>query len=184
GYLDDYKWDYNLVQSDEVNAWAMPGGKIVVYSGLLPVTQSETGLAVVMGHELAHALLNHGQRRMSQEQLKQVVGQGGSAALSGTKYGRIFNQAYGVGTELGVMLPYSRKFETQADELGLTLMAIAGYNPEEGVNLWKRMAESGGQEPPEFLSTHPSNQSRIKNISEKAADAKKTAKKFGVTSFK
>lgn len=184
GYLKNYKWEYHLVKSDEVNAWCMPGGKIVVYSGILPITQDEAGLAVVLGHEVSHALLNHGQRRMSQSELQQIGSLAGNVALSNTKYGDIFNQAYGVGTQLGVMLPYSRKFESQADKLGLTLMAIAGYDPSAAVQLWERMSQQGGQEPPEFLSTHPSNQTRINKIRNLVPEAKSTAKKFGVTSFK
>ncbi len=184
GYLKDYKWEYHLVKSNQVNAWCMPGGKIVVYTGILPITKDEAGLAVVLGHEVSHALLNHGQRRMSQEQIQGMVGQVGSEALSNTEYGEIFNKAYGVGTKLGVTLPYSRKFETQADKLGLDLMAVAGYDPSVAVSLWQRMSQNGGQQPPEFLSTHPSNQTRINNIQGWVDAAKATARKFGVTQFK
>lgn len=185
GYLKDYKWEYNLVQDDAVNAWCMPGGKIVVYTGILPITQDEAGLAVVMGHEVAHALANHGQRKMSQAQLQQLGAVAGNLALKDEDDKKLFNAAYGVGTQLGISLPYSRKFESQADNIGLKLMAIAGYDPNVAVKLWQRMdAKSGGNKPPEFLSTHPANKTRIANIQEEIPEAKATAKKYGVTSFK
>lgn len=183
-YLEDYKWEYHLLKSDQVNAWCMPGGKIAVYSGILPITQDEAGLAVVLGHEVSHALLNHSQRQVSQNKVTQLIGQGGSAALSGTDYGQLFNQLYGVGTQLGITLPYSRKFENQADELGLKLMAIAGYDPGVATEFWNRMNQQGGNAPPEFLSTHPSGQSRIQNLKEHISEAKDLAKRFGVHSFK
>ncbi|MDT0293836.1 M48 family metallopeptidase [Mesonia ostreae] len=189
GYLDDYRWEYNLVRDDQVNAWCMPGGKIVVYTGILPITQDETGLAVVMGHEVAHALANHGQQRMSAGQLQQVgavaTAVGTQAAGVDEETGALFNTLYGVGSQVGVMLPFSRSHETEADKIGLTIMAIAGYNPDEAAKLWQRMkANSGGQGPPEILSTHPSNDTRINNLSQWAASAKAEARKFGVTSFK
>lgn len=183
-YLKDYDWEYHLINSEQVNAWCMPGGKIAVYTGILPITKSEAGLAAVMGHEVSHALLNHGQRRMSQDQITQLAGVAGSAAFKDPKNAQLFNQAFGLGTQLGVALPYGRKFENQADDLGVKLMAIAGYNPEAAVHLWERMSQSGGAQPPEFLSTHPSNQSRINNISKQVEDAKALARKFGVTQFK
>ena len=189
GYLDDYRWEYNLVRDDQVNAWCMPGGKIVVYTGILPITQDETGLAVVMGHEVAHALANHGQQRMSAGQLQQVgavaTAVGTQAAGVDAETGALFNTLYGVGSQVGVMLPFSRSHETEADKIGLTIMAIAGYNPDEAARLWQRMkANSGGQGPPEILSTHPSNDTRINNLTQWAAGAKAEARKFGVTSFK
>lgn len=183
-YLKDYKWEYHLINSDQVNAWCMPGGKIAVYTGILPVTKTEAGLAVVMGHEVSHALLNHGQQKMSQDQISQLLGMAGTAAFKTEQAKQIFAQAYGVGSTLGVALPYSRKYENEADELGLILMAMAGYDPAAGVELWQRMSELGGQAPPEFLSTHPSNQSRINNISRQVENAKNVARKFGVTQFK
>lgn len=183
-YLRDYQWAYNLIESDQVNAWCMPGGKIAVYTGLLPITKSEAGLAVVLGHEVSHALLNHGQRRMSQAQISQAVGEIGGAAMGSAQSKELFDVAFGLGSQLGVALPYSRKFETEADELGLKLMAIAGYDPSEAVRLWERMSQSGGQEPLEFLSTHPSNNSRITNISKHVEEAKQVGRKFGVTQFK
>ncbi|MEZ4875537.1 MAG: M48 family metallopeptidase [Flavobacteriaceae bacterium] len=186
GYLNDYQWEYNLVDSPEVNAWCMPGGKIVVYTGILPITQDEAGLAAVMGHEVAHALANHGQQRMSAGQLQAIGAVAGNIALSkDPKNQQIFNQAYGIGTTVGVMLPFSRNHESEADKIGLYLMAIAGYDPMVAAQLWERMkANSGGQAPPEFLSTHPSSDTRIKNITDWAPDARAEAKKFGVTNFK
>lgn len=186
GYLNDYRWEYNLVQDEAVNAWAMPGGKIVVYTGLMPVAQDETGLAVVMAHEVAHALADHGAQRMSSAQLQQVVGAVGSSVIGGSETTQqIFATAYGLGTQVGVMLPFSRNHESEADRIGLTLMAIAGYDPDEAADLWRRMKEqAGGQGTPEFLSTHPSPDTRINNLTKWAPEAKEEARKFGVTSFK
>ena len=185
GYLDDYQWEYNLVNDKTVNAWCMPGGKIVFYTGILPIAQNETGIAAIMGHEVAHALANHGQQRMSAGMLQQLGAVAGNVAIQDEQTRNIFNQAYGIGSSVGVMLPFSRSHETQADEIGLYLMAIAGYNPDEAAELWKRMkANSGGQAPPEFLSTHPSNDTRISNLQQWSAKAKAEAKKFGVDSFR
>ncbi|SDS27834.1 Peptidase family M48 [Formosa sp. Hel1_31_208] len=185
GYLKDYKWEYNLVNDKTVNAWCMPGGKIVFYTGILPIAQNETGIAAIMGHEVAHALANHGQQRMSAGMLQQLGAVAGNVAIKDQQTRDIFNQAYGVGSQVGVMLPFSRSHETQSDEIGIVLMAIAGYNPDEASELWKRMkANSGGQAPPEFLSTHPSNDSRINNLQQLAAKAKVEAKKYGVTTFR
>ena len=185
GYLKDYKWEYNLVDDKTVNAWCMPGGKIVFYTGILPIADGEAGVAAIMGHEVAHALANHGQQRMSAGMLQQVGAIAGNVAIKDDESRAIFNQAYGVGSQLGGILPFSRSHETQADRIGLLLMAVAGYNPDEAAELWKRMkANSGGQAPPEFLSTHPSNDTRIKNLQEWAPGAKDEAKKFGVTSFR
>lgn len=186
-YTDNYQWEYNLIDSEEVNAWAMPGGKVAFYTGILPIAQSETGIATIMGHEVAHALANHGQQRMSAGALQETVGVVGAAALGGedTKNQELFNVAYGVGSQVLVMLPFSRKHETEADKIGLTLMAIAGYDPAEAASLWVRMSEaSGGGGQPEFLSTHPSNEARIQNLNKWAGEAKETARHFGVTSFK
>ena len=187
GYLKDFAWEFSLVKDDAVNAFAMPGGKTVVYTGILPIAKDETGLAVVMAHEVAHALADHGAQRMSAAQLQQLGAVAGSVALSGKseQTQQIFAQAYGLGSQVGVMLPFSRSHESEADHIGLTLMAIAGYNPDEAAQLWQRMqAEAGGQAPPEFLSTHPSNQTRINNLSQWAPQAKAEARKYGVTSFK
>lgn len=184
-YLEGYKWEYNLVNDEAVNAWCMPGGKIVFYTGILPVAQNETAIAAIMGHEVAHALANHGQQRMSAGMLQQFGAVAGNIAIKDPQSRQIFNQAYGVGSTVGVMLPFSRSHETEADQIGLYIMAIAGYNPTEAAELWKRMkANSGGQAPPEFLSTHPSSDSRIANLSALAPKAVAEAKKFGVTSYR
>lgn len=184
GELEGYAWEYKLVESKDVNAWCMPGGKIVVYSGILPITQDEAGLATVMGHEVAHALANHGQQRMSAG-LAQQLGAAGVAAATGSKSAEtqaLVMQAYGVGTNIGGMLPFSRSHETEADEIGLTLMAMAGYNPDKAVAFWERMsAKSGGGAPPEILSTHPSDATRIANIKKAIPKAKAEAAKFGIT---
>ena len=185
GYLNDYKWEYHLVDDKTVNAWCMPGGKIVFYTGILPITQTETGVAVVMGHEVAHALADHGAQRMSAGTLQQVGAIAGNVAIKDEQTRNMFNQAYGLGSTVGVMLPFSRSHETEADRIGLQIMAIAGYDPAEAANLWRRMkAQSDGQAPPEFLSTHPSNDTRIANLTEWAPLAKQEAMKFGVTTFK
>jgi predicted Zn-dependent protease len=185
GYLNDYKWEYNLVDDKAVNAWCMPGGKIVVYTGILPIAKNETGLAAIIGHEVAHALANHGQQRMSAGMIQQGVAVAGNIIIEDEKSRNAFNQYYGIGSQVGVMLPFSRSHETEADKIGLYIMAIAGYNPEEAAELWKRMsAGSNGQAPPELLSTHPSNDSRIANLKALATKAKEEAAKFGVTTFR
>lgn len=186
GYLKNYKWEYNLVEDKTINAWCMPGGKIVVYSGILPIAQDEAGLAAIMGHEVSHALANHGQQRMSAGMIQELGAVAGNVAIKDQKTLALFNQAYGVGTQIGVMLPFSRSHESQADEIGLYLMAIAGYDPMEAANLWRRMSQASGSQgaPPEFLSTHPANETRIKHIEALAPQAKAEARKFGVTTFK
>ena len=182
-YLNDYRWEYKLVDSKEVNAWCMPGGKIVVYSGILPITKDDAGLATVMGHEVSHALANHGAQRMSASQL-QSLGAVGVAVATGSQSAekqQMWQQYYGIGSQVGVMLPYSRSHETEADKIGLTLMAIAGYNPDDAISFWTRMsANSNGQAPPEFLSSHPSDATRIANLKAMVPEAKATAAKFGV----
>jgi len=185
GYLKDYKWEYNLVDDAAVNAWCMPGGKIVFYTGILPVAANETAVASIMGHEVAHALANHGQQRMSAGMLQQLGAVAGNVAIKDEKTRGIFNQAYGVGSQVGVMLPFSRAHENEADKIGLLLTAIAGYNPDEAANLWRRMAaKSQGQAPPEFLSTHPASQTRIANLTAQAPGVKVEARKFGVSSYR
>jgi len=185
GYLKDYKWEYNLVDDATVNAWCMPGGKIVFYTGILPITKTERGIAVVMGHEVAHALADHGAQRMSAGAIQQGVAVAGNIAIQDEQKRNMFNQAYGVGSQVGVMLPFSRSHETEADRIGLQIMAIAGYDPSEAADLWRRMkANSGGEAPPEFMSTHPSNDTRIANLTEWAPLAKQEAAKFGVTTFR
>ncbi len=181
--LKGYSWEYKLVDDKAVNAWCMPGGKIVVYTGILPVTKDEAGLATVLGHEVAHALLNHGAQRMSAAQTQQIVGTGLALATSGQSAERqqMFQQYYGIGSQVGVMLPFSRKHESEADEIGLTLMAIAGYNPDNALTFWQRMsAQSGGGSTPEILSTHPSDNTRITNIQKLIPQAKANAAKLGV----
>jgi predicted Zn-dependent protease len=165
--LNGYQWEYNLVDSKEINAWCMPGGKIVVYTGLLPVTQNEDALAVVMGHEVAHALGKHGNERMSKGLLQQFGGVALSVAVANKPEAtqQLFLAAYGVGSNVGVILPFGRKQELEADKLGLRCAALAGYNVREAIPLWQRMgAMSGGQKPPEFLSTHPPEEKRIKEL--------------------
>jgi predicted Zn-dependent protease len=165
--LSGYKWEYNLVEDKAVNAWCMPGGKIVVYTGLLPITQNEAALAVVMGHEVSHALLQHGNQRMSAG-LLQVAGDVAlQVALSNkpAETQNLFRAAYGAGSTVGLMLPFSRKHELEADRFGLIWAAMAGYNPQEAIGLWQRMEKaSEGQKPPDFLSTHPSEGKRIEQI--------------------
>jgi len=182
-YLKDYRWEYKLVESKDVNAWCMPGGKIVVYSGILPITKNEAGLATVIGHEVSHALANHGAQRMSAGQL-QGYGAVVVAAATGGKSEetqQTWQQVYGIGSEVGGMLPYSRGHEIEADKIGLTLMAIAGYNPEQAIDFWTRMAaNSGGQVQPKFLSSHPSDATRIAELKKLLPEAKATAAKFGM----
>ena len=178
--LQGYAWDFNLVENPEVNAWRMPGGKVVVYTGILPITQDETGLAVVMGHEIAHAIAQHGGERMSQGLLQELGGMALSVALKDEPEltQNLFMTAYGVGTTIGVMLPFSRTHESEADRLGLIFMSMAGYNPNVAVDFWTRMSQSkGGASPPEFLSTHPSDETRIANIKKHLPEALKYYKK-------
>lgn len=165
--LAGFKWETNLVEDKAVNAWCMPGGKIVVYTGILPITQNEAALAAVMGHEVSHALLQHGNQRMSQGLLQQLGGVALSVAVANKpqETQNLFLTAYGAGTAVGLMLPFSRKHELQADQYGLIWTAMAGYNPQEAIGLWERMEKaSNGQKPPEFLSTHPSEGRRIEEI--------------------
>ncbi len=167
--LKDYEWEFNLVESEEVNAWAMPGGKVVVYEGLLPIAKGEKGLAVVLGHEIAHAIAKHGDERVSQGLIAQGLGVALTTALKEKpdKTKQIWMTAFGLGAQFGVMLPFSRLQESEADYLGLVFMTIAGYDPHEAIGLWERMAEmKKGQAPPEFMSTHPSDATRIRKISE------------------
>ncbi|MDR0300767.1 MAG: M48 family metallopeptidase [Treponema sp.] len=180
-YLDKYRWEYTLVKSNEVNAWCMPGGKIVVYTGILPLTEDETGLAVVMGHEVAHALLNHGQQRVSAGMLQQLgaVGVDIFTSDSSPSSQALAMTVYGAGSTLFGTLPFSRAHESEADEIGLILMAIAGYDPDLAVNFWERMSALGGKSP-EFLSTHPSDTTRAKNLRKWAPEARKKAARIGI----
>jgi len=175
-HLDGYKWEFNLVDDPQVNAWCMPGGKVVVYTGLLPVAQDENGLAVVMGHEIAHAVAEHGNERMSQQMLQQLGGTALAVAMQNKpqETQQLWMTVYGVGTQVGAMLPYSRLHESEADRLGLIFMAMAGYDPNGAVEFWQRMAaKKEGQAPPELLSTHPSDQTRIRKIKEHLPEAMK-----------
>ena len=174
GDLKGFQWAFNVVDENTVNAWCMPGGKVVVYTGLLPVTQDEEGLAVVMGHEIAHAIARHGNQRMSQGLLVQFGGAALSAALSQKPAltQQLFQQAFGVTTGLGT-LKYSRGHETEADKMGLIFAAMGGYNPEAAIAFWQRMSSGGGQKPPEILSTHPSDETRIKDLKAFMPEAKK-----------
>ena len=171
--LDNYSWEFNLVDNKEVNAWCMPGGKVVVYTGILGVTQNETALAIVLGHEITHAVVGHGKERMSQEMAAQGLGALGSAALgTDPKTVNIFSQVYGLGAEYGALLPNSRKMELEADHFGLIFAASAGYDPRLAVDFWTRMANLGtGQKPPVFLSDHPSDEQRIQKIKELMPEA-------------
>ena len=165
--VEGYKWDFNLVSSNAVNAWCMPGGKVAFYTGIMPVCEDETGVAVVMGHEIAHAIAGHGNERMSQGVAVQMGGIAVSVAVAQQPAAtqNIFLGAYGVGAQLGGMLPFSRLHESEADKMGLMFMAMAGYDPRKAVDFWQRMDEmSKGQAPPELLSTHPSHNTRISNI--------------------
>ena len=182
--IKDYKWEFNLIQDDKtVNAWVMPGGKAAVYTGILPYTQDETGLAVVLGHEVAHALADHGNERMSEALLAQMGGMALSVALSSqqeqTK--QLFMAVYGAGATVGFLLPYSRLHESEADRIGLTLMARAGYDPRQAIPFWERMSKQEGKShPPELLSTHPVPETRIADIKKYIPEAlpyyEKTAK--------
>ncbi|TPE44317.1 M48 family metallopeptidase [Pontibacter mangrovi] len=176
--LDGFQWEFNLIEDDQVNAWAMAGGKTAVYTGILPVAKNETGLAVVMGHEIAHAIAKHGNERMSQQLAQQFGGQT-LAALAGSQPSTaqsLVMAAYGVGSQLG-LLKYGRTQESEADRLGLIFMAMAGYNPEESVSFWQRMEAQGGQAPPEFLSTHPSAGTRQADLKKHMPEALKYYRK-------
>jgi predicted Zn-dependent protease len=173
--IADFKWEFNLVESKELNAWCMPGGKVVFYTGIMPVTKNDAGVAVVMGHEIGHAVARHGNERMSQQMYVQF----GQVALSEVLKSKpeetqaIFKSAYGLGAQYGVMLPYSRIHEYEGDKLGLIFMAIAGYDPKEAIGFWERMAANSGAKMPEFLSTHPVEQNRIEAIKQFLPEAMK-----------
>jgi predicted Zn-dependent protease len=165
--LNDYQWEFNLVKDKQVNAFCMPGGKVVVFTGILSITENESGLATVMGHEIGHAIARHGNERMSQGLVAQLGGVALGAALSSRpqETRELFMAAYGLGAQVGVLLPYGRLQETEADHLGLIFMAMAGYDPHQAVNFWQRMESQKDQAtPPEFLSTHPSHATRIADI--------------------
>jgi predicted Zn-dependent protease len=175
-----YQWEFTLINSEEKNAWCLPGGKVAVYTGILPITQDEAGLAVVMAHEIGHAIAQHGAERMLQEQLTQI----GLTAVSST-LGGLDPQAqgallalFGAGAQFGVLLPFSRDMESEADHIGLIYMARAGYDPQASVALWQRMsAQRSGPDVPEYASTHPSDATRIKNLQKWMPEAEKEYEK-------
>ena len=177
---DNYRWEFNLVEDKNINAWCLPGGKVVFYTGILPICENTDGIAAVMGHEVAHAFAKHGQERMTSSYGQQL---GGIAVAIGTANENeesrlLWNSIYGVGSQVG-MLAYSRTHETEADKLGMVFMIMAGYNPEEAVNVWVRMGQQKeGNSPPEFLSTHPSNETRISNLKAFLPTAINLAKKY------
>lgn len=172
-------WEFNLVKDSNVNAFCMPGGKVVVFEGILPVTQNEVGMAVVLGHEIAHAIAKHSSERMSQQLLVQYGASFTDLLLSKKSDATrsTINTIYGIGTQYGVMLPYSRKHEYEADQLGLIFMAMAGYNPTEAITFWERMAANSQGAPMEFMSTHPSDANRIAQLKELLPEAMKYYKK-------
>ncbi len=174
--LRGFEWEFILIKSDVVNAWCMPGGKVAFYTGILPICKDETGVAVVMGHEVAHAVAQHGNERMSQGLIQQFGGVALAVALRDrpAETQALFLGAYGVGTTVGAMLPFSRLHESEADRLGLIFMSMAGYDPREAPKFWERMSKlSGGQKPPELLSTHPSDERRIKDLNAQIPEALK-----------
>ena len=180
--LKNFSWEFNLVKSKDVNAFCMPGGKIVVYEGLLPITREETGLAIVLGHEIAHAVAKHANERISQQMALQYGGQIAGGLLGNNAAAQqIGGLVFGLGSQFGVTLPYSRKHEYEADELGLIFMAMAGYDPRQAVDFWTRMSQaSGGNAPLEVMSTHPSDQNRIAKINEHMPEALKYYQGSGV----
>jgi len=175
--LEGYKWEFNLIESEEMNAWCMPGGKVVFYTGILPVCKDEAGVAVVMGHEVAHAVAKHGSERMSQGMIAQGLGSVLSAALSSkpAQTQELWMTAFGVGAQYGALLPFGRQQESEADHLGLIFMAMAGYDPHAAVPFWERMAAGKGEggAPPEMMSTHPSDETRIANLNKLMPEAMK-----------
>jgi predicted Zn-dependent protease len=177
--VSNYKWAFNLVQDKTVNAWCMPGGKIVFYTGILPLTKNEAGAAVVMGHEIAHAVAKHGNERMSQGLIQQLGGIALSVAIKDkpAETQGLYQTAYGIASNVAVILPYSRKQEYEADRIGLILMAMAGYNPNEAIPFWQRMAALSTNPMPAFLSTHPSDAKRIEQIRKYLPEAMKYYKK-------
>ncbi len=184
---NNYRWEFNLVEDKTVNAWCMPGGKVVFYTGILPIAKNENGIAAIMGHEIAHAFAKHGQERMSQGALAQGASlaamlASGAVSKDPAKQ-QLFLQAFGVGTQLG-MLKFSRTHESEADKLGLVFMLMAGYDGAEAAKVWVRMSAMGGQQPPEFMSTHPSHERRIQDLTEFLPKARVYAKKYNAQARK
>jgi len=177
--LAGFQWEFNLIEDKQANAWCMPGGKVVVYSGILPITLDETGLAVVLRHEIAHAVAKHSNERMSQALLTQLGGQTLAAALQqeNQQTQNVWMSLFGAGAQIGAILPNSRLQESEADHLGLVFMAMAGYDPHGAISFWQRMSQGGGQSPPEFLSTHPSDSNRIREIESDIPEAMKYYKR-------
>ncbi len=170
--LAGYHWEFNLVKDDNINAWCMPGGKVVVYSGLLEVTKNESALAIVLGHEITHAVAHHGNERMSQAAMAQGLQIAGNIFTdNNSKANRLFNDIFAPGSQVAYLLPNSRRQEYEADHFGLIFSAIAGYNPREAIPFWQRMSAIGGSKPPEFLSTHPSDEHRIKQLQDLMPEA-------------
>lgn len=178
---NSYKWEFNLIDDPTVNAWCMPGGKVVFYTGILPICANTDGIAAVMGHEVAHAFAKHGQERMSSSQIQQLGGVALALGTRNSKNSQLWNMLYGVGSKLGT-LAYSRTHETEADRLGLVFMIMAGYDGKEAINVWKRMKQSakksGREAPPQFLSTHPSNEARIVDLQNYLPIAKRLALRY------
>ncbi len=174
---DAYQWEFNLFEKNEENAWCLPGGKVAVYTGLLPICKNEDGLAAVMGHEIAHAFAHHGEERMSEAMLVQIGGVAVAVETSNDKNAQIYNIAYGLGSSLG-MLAFSRTHETEADKLGMVFMIMAGYDPEEAVHVWERMAARGKASPPVILATHPSDQQRVSTLKAFLPQAREYARQY------
>ena len=162
--VSGFEWEFNLIEQDVPNAWCMPGGKVAFYTGILPFTQDEAGLAVVMGHEIAHAVAGHGTERVSHQMIQQGGGYLLSVFSKNSDYHTAIMEVYGLGSQLGAILPYSRVHESEADRLGLIFMAMAGYDPQASIGFWSRMAAASSGAPPEFLSTHPSDATRIREL--------------------
>ncbi len=172
-FLNGYDWEFHLIESDQLNAWCMPGGKVAFYTGILSVCQDETGVGVVMGHEIAHAIAKHGSERMSHQMALQMGGMALSQAVKNKpeQTQALYMSAFAVGAQYGAMLPYSRQHESEADHMGLIFMAMAGYDPRQAPVFWERMAAVGGGKPPEFMSTHPSDATRVRELNENMAEA-------------
>jgi len=176
----DFDWQVSLIRSSQVNAFCLPGGKVVVYTGILPVTQNESALATVLGHEMAHATSRHGSQRVLEQNLAQTAVTGVAMSLSDMDYDkqRAVMGALGAGAQFGVLMPFSRKHESEADHIGLHYMARAGYDPRESIRFWQRMENAGGAQPPEFLSDHPSHGTRIQHLEAEMPKALEEYNKF------
>ena len=172
-YLEGYRWEFNLIENKSINAWCMPGGKVVVYTGILPLIKNDDQLATVMSHEIAHAVARHGSERMSQQLVQQGFGVALSIALAEKpqQTQQLAMMAFGIGSTVGILIPFSRKHEYEADELGLCFMAMAGYNPSESIGFWRMMAQYANSSTPELISTHPLDGKRIARITEKIPEA-------------